>query len=164
MCILKPVLIYRMSSWIDYVSNLIAMIHMLYVAKIDNSTLNNNEGNHVAWLVVFHDGWDSVIKKQFFGVLVYFIDPVCWVCYKLALGLAVPTGHGAEACAEAAWVILRRYGIRQEDIDRSMNDTTNASVATGRLLAGGMAHVACMLQTSWPTMHRESVSALRIEL
>ena len=66
----------------------------------------------------------------------YFIDPVCWVRYKLALGLAVPTGHGAEACAEAAWVVLRRYGIRKEDIDRSMNDTTNASVATGRLLAG----------------------------
>jgi hypothetical protein len=67
MCILKPVLIYRMSSWIDYVSNLIAMICMLCVAKIDNSSLNNDEGNHVAWLVVCHDGWDSVIK-QFFGV------------------------------------------------------------------------------------------------
>ena len=82
-----------------------------------------------------HEGWDSVIK-QFFGVSVYFIDLVCWFRYKLALGLAVPTGHGAEACAEAAWVVLRRYGIRKEDIDLSMNDTTNVSVATGRLLAG----------------------------
>ena len=107
------------------------------------------------------------LSNSFFGVSVYFIDPVCWVRYKLALGLAVPTGHGAEACAEAAWVVLRQYGIRKEDIDRSMNDTTNASVATGRLLAGHdgtMAHVACMLLTSLRTMHRESVSALRKEL
>ena len=109
---------------------------MCVANQIGDASLSNDEGIHVAWLVVCHDGWDSVIKQSVIGVSVYFIDPVCWVCYKLALSLVVPTGHGVEACAGAAWVVLWRYGIRQEDIDRSMNDTTNAPVATGRMLVG----------------------------
>jgi hypothetical protein len=92
--------------------------------------------NQVAWLVVCHDDWNFV-SKQFFGVSVHFIvDPVGWACSKLALGLAVPTGHGAEACARAAWVVMRRTYIFQEDIDRNVNETSNTSVPTGRLLAG----------------------------
>jgi hypothetical protein len=73
-CILKSALIYRrMSSWIDYVSNLIAMIICaLHAAKMGNTSLSNNEGKQVEWLVVCHNGWDAIIK-QFFGVLVHFI-------------------------------------------------------------------------------------------
>jgi hypothetical protein len=39
------------------------------------------------WLIVCHDCWDSTIK-QFFGVSVYWIDPVKWKQYKVALGIA----------------------------------------------------------------------------
>ena len=35
------------------------------------------------WLIVCHDGWDSTIK-QFFGVLVYWIDPHSWQRFKVA--------------------------------------------------------------------------------
>jgi hypothetical protein len=87
------------------------------------------------WLTVCHDGWDSTIK-QFFGVSVYWIDPHTFNRYKLALGLAVPNGHRADECEEAAMEVLGRYGITKNDIFATVNDTTNASVATGRLLAG----------------------------
>ncbi|CAM6030958.1 unnamed protein product [Sphagnum balticum] len=78
--------------------------------------------------------WDSIIK-QFFVVSVYWIDLQSWIRYKLALGLAVLDGHDAQAYNNAAMVILKHYGIRRNDIVLSINDTTNTSVATDRLIA-----------------------------
>ena len=46
------------------------------------------------------------------------------------------SGHSTAACAEASLEVLVRCGIVQSDIYKSVNDTTNASVATGRDLAG----------------------------
>jgi len=53
-----------------------------------------------------------------------------------ALGLAVPTEHAASECNDAALAVLRRYSITKRDIFANVNDTTNSSAATGRLLAG----------------------------
>jgi hypothetical protein len=85
--------------------------------------------------VVCHDGWDSIIK-QFFGISEYWIDLQSWIRYKLALGLAVPDGHNAQACNDATMAVLKRYGIRRSDIVLSINDTTNTSLATSRLIVG----------------------------
>jgi hypothetical protein len=67
---------------------------------------------------------------------VYWIDLQSWIQYKLALGMAVPDGHDAQACNDTAMAVLKRYGIRRSDIILSINDTTNASIATDRLIAG----------------------------
>ncbi|CAM6002938.1 unnamed protein product [Sphagnum balticum] len=74
--------------------------------------------------------------KQFFGISAYWIDLQLWIRYKLALGLAVPDGHNAQTCNDAAMAVLKRYGIRRSDIVLSINDTTNTSLATSRLIVG----------------------------
>jgi hypothetical protein len=48
----------------------------------------------------------------------------------------VPDGHNAQACNNAAMVVLKRYGIHCSDIILSINDTTNMSLATSRLIVG----------------------------
>jgi hypothetical protein len=67
---------------------------------------------------------------------VYWIDLQSCIWYKLAFGLAVPDGHNAQACNDAAMAVLKRYGIRCSDIVLSINDTTNTSLATSRLIVG----------------------------
>lgn len=69
----------------------------------------------------------------------------------MVLSLAVPDGHGAQACNDAPMAVLKRYGICRNDICLSINNTTNASVATGRLIvdANGtcnmhLANLACV--------------------
>jgi len=46
----------------------------------------------------------------------------------------MPDGHNAQACNDAAMAVLKRYGIRHSDIILSINDTTNTSLATNRLI------------------------------
>jgi hypothetical protein len=43
-------------------------------------------------------------------------------------------GHNAHACNDAAMAIVKCYGIRRNDIILSINNTTNTSVATDRLI------------------------------
>jgi hypothetical protein len=74
--------------------------------------------------------------KQFFGISVYWIDLQSWIRYKLALGLAVPNGHNAQACNNVAMAVLKHYNIHHSDIILSINDTTNTSLATSRLIVG----------------------------
>lgn len=116
------------SSFVTEIKARLACTRSVY-SSADNSNVPPG------WLIVCHDGWDSTIK-QFFGVSVYWIDPVKWKRYKVALGLAIPDGHSADACAAAARSILSRYDIQDTDLYMSINDTTNASVATGRRLTG----------------------------
>jgi len=54
----------------------------------------------------------------------------------LALGLAVPDGHNAQACNDAAMAVLKRYDIHRSNIVLSINDTMNMSLATSRLIVG----------------------------
>jgi hypothetical protein len=74
--------------------------------------------------------------KQFFDISVYWINLQSWIRYKLAFGLAVPDGHNAQACNDAAMAVLKRYGIRRNDIVLSINDTMNTSLATNQLIVG----------------------------
>ena len=87
------------------------------------------------FLTIGSDGWDSDIKA-FFGVSIFFVNPLSWKLTKLAVGLATPENHSAQACHDAALEVLARYGIEKADIFCSVNDTTSAAVATGRLLSG----------------------------
>ncbi|CAK9209441.1 unnamed protein product [Sphagnum troendelagicum] len=66
----------------------------------------------------------------------YWIDLQSWIRYKLALSSAVPDGHYAQACNDAAMAVLKRYGIRRSNIVLSINDTMNTSLATSRLIVG----------------------------
>jgi hypothetical protein len=43
-------------------------------------------------------------------------------------------GHNAQACNDVAMAVLRRYDIYRSDIILSINDTTNASIATSQLI------------------------------
>ena len=121
-------LVQMFNSFVLSVKSLFVKARALYAPAQDS-------GECCGWLTVCHDGWDSSVK-QFFGVSVFWIDLEAWQPYRLALGLAAPISHSAEACAEAALGVLARYGATQTDIFASFNDTTNAAMATGRLLAG----------------------------
>jgi hypothetical protein len=59
-----------------------------------------------------------------------------WIRFKLAFDLAVPNGHNTQACNDAAMAVLKCYGIHRSDIILSINDTTNTSLATNRLIDG----------------------------
>jgi hypothetical protein len=48
----------------------------------------------------------------------------------------VPDGHNAQACNDVAMAVLKRYDIRRSDIVLSINDITNTSLATSRLIVG----------------------------
>jgi hypothetical protein len=114
------------SSFIEDVSVLVATTRALYTSA---------DGITHGWLTVCHDGWDSD-SRQYFGVSIFFINPSTWLRYGLSVGMATPESHGAEECATAIKDVLSRYGIVQSDIFARVNDTTSASVATGRILAG----------------------------
>ncbi|CAK9225797.1 unnamed protein product [Sphagnum troendelagicum] len=87
------------------------------------------------WLVVCHDDWDSIIK-QFFRISMYWINLQSWIRYKLVLGLAMPDGHNAQACNDAVMAILKHHDICRSDIVLSINNTTNTSLVTSRLIVG----------------------------
>jgi len=113
--------------FVDNVTALFAKARAVFVSTSGSVDLG--------WLTICHDGWDAT-TKQYLGVSVYWIDMESWETHKIALGLAMPADHSAGACAAAVLDVLRRFGVTQDDIFRSFNDTTNAAVATGRLLAG----------------------------
>ncbi|KAI2512772.1 hypothetical protein MHU86_1560 [Fragilaria crotonensis] len=87
------------------------------------------------WATLMYDGWDAV-DKSFFGVSLSFILPGEWINWKIPIGLAQPLSHSAEDCADAALAVCKRVGVQQCDLQDSCNDTTNSSVATGRILTG----------------------------
>ena len=128
------------SSFVSAVSAEVVATRCMHVPDDHDGLLH---GSPPGWVTVCHDGWDSTIK-QFFGVSVYWINPHTFKRYQLALGLAVPSGHAASECNDAALAVLQRYGITKRDIFASVNDTTNSAAATGRLLAGE--HGSCTQQ------------------
>jgi hypothetical protein len=111
------------------VKALIVKARAMYMPADYDELVDEYASSSCGWLVVCHDGWDSMIK-QFFGILVYWIDLQSWIRYKLALSLAVPNEHNAQACNDAAMAVLKRYGIRRSNIVLSINDTMNTSFAT----------------------------------
>jgi hypothetical protein len=128
-------LISMFSKFTVCVKALIVKARAMYMPAGYDEIVDKYAGSSCGWLVVCHDGWDSMIK-QFFSISVYWIDLQSWIRYKLVLGLAVPDGHNAQACNDAAMAVLKRYGIRRSDIVLSINDTTNMSLATSRLIVG----------------------------
>ena len=127
---LDKILIQMFGSFIAHVKGLIIRARAQFIGS-DTGYTQQNPG----FLTIASDGWDSEIKA-FFGVSIFFIDPQSWRLTKLAVGLATPENHSAQACHDAALEVLSRYGIKKEDIFCSVNDTTNAAVSTGRLLSG----------------------------
>jgi hypothetical protein len=117
------------------VKALIVKARAMYMSVGYDKLADEYAGSSCGWLVVCHDGWDSIIK-QFFGISVYWIDLQSWIRYKLAFGLAMPDGHNAQTCNDVAMVVLKRYDIRRNDIILSINDTMNTSLTTSRLIVG----------------------------
>ena len=58
-------------------------------------------------------------------------------CRTLAAGLINTRSHTAAKGAEDSLAIVSRMGITEKDLYRACNDTTNAALATGRILTGG---------------------------
>jgi hypothetical protein len=146
-------LISMFSKFTMCVKALIVKVRAMYMPAGYDELVDDYAGSSCGWLVVCHDGWDSMIK-QFFGISVYWIDLQSWIRYKLALGLAMPDRHNAQACNNAAMAVLKRYGIRRSDVFLSINNTTNKSLATSRLIVGTdgtcnmhLANLACDLAT-----------------
>jgi hypothetical protein len=128
-------LISMFSKFTVCVKALIVKARAMYMPASYDELADEYVGSSYGWLVVCHDGWDSIIK-QFFGISVYWIDLQSWIRYKLAFGLAMPDGHNAQVCNDAAIIVLKRYDIHHNDIVLSINDTTNTSLATNRLIFG----------------------------
>jgi hypothetical protein len=108
------------SKFIMCVNALIVKVRAMYMPTSYNELADKYASFNCGWLVVCHDGWDS-ISKRFFNVSVYWIDMQSWIRYKLALNMVVPNGHDAQACNDgirrndAAMAILKHYGIRRND-------------------------------------------------
>ncbi len=128
-------LISMFSKFTVCVKALIVKARAMYMPAGYDELVDEYVGSSCGWLVVCHDDWDSMIK-QFFGISVYWIDLQSWIRYKLALGLAMPDRHNAQACNDAAMGVLKHYSIHRSDIVLLINDTTNTSFATNRLIVG----------------------------
>ncbi len=48
----------------------------------------------------------------------------------------MPNGHGAQVCNNMAMAVLKHYDICCNDIVLLINDTTNMSITTSRLIIG----------------------------
>jgi hypothetical protein len=120
-------LISMFSKFTVCVQALIVKACAMYMPTSYDELIDEYAGSSCGWLVVCHDGWDSIIK-QFFGISVYWIDLQSWIRYKLALDLAVPDGHNAQACNDATMAVLKRYGIcRTTSSCRSTTQRTRPS-------------------------------------
>ncbi|GMH46135.1 hypothetical protein BSKO_14099 [Bryopsis sp. KO-2023] len=88
-----------------------------------------------SFATIGHDGWESTLRS-FYGVSLFFINPVSWELERLALGLARPASHSDEDCKAAIMTVAERYGIVPNDLFRASNDTASAAVAISRELVG----------------------------
>jgi len=66
-------LISMFSKFTVCVKVLIVKARAMYMPAGYDELVDEYAGSSCGWLVVCHDGWDSMIK-QFFGILVYWID------------------------------------------------------------------------------------------
>ncbi len=66
-------LISMFSKFIMCVKALIVKARAMYMPAGYDELADKYAGSICCWLVVCHDGWDSIIK-QFFDILVYWID------------------------------------------------------------------------------------------
>ncbi len=48
----------------------------------------------------------------------------------------MPDGHNSQVCNDAAMAVLKCYDICYNDIVLSINDITNVSIVTSRLIVG----------------------------
>jgi hypothetical protein len=100
-----------------------------------DGVLLQNEGEHSAkFISVHHDGWDGD-TKSLLGVSITYSDPLKFQVRRVALGLVHSDSHGAEDVAATVNYVLLRYGITSSDVFAAINDTANAAVAAGRLIA-----------------------------
>ncbi len=61
------------SKFIVCINTLIVKVRVMYMPANYNELVDEYVDFNYGWLVVCHDGWDSVIK-QFFNVSVYWFD------------------------------------------------------------------------------------------
>lgn len=57
--------------------------------------------------------------------------------YRVALGLATPPSLSEDNVTEATMAVLKRYGISPGDVNFSVNDDTNATLAASRQIYSG---------------------------
>ena len=134
---------------------------------VDRSRLwlqHETHREHVPFITVGHDGWDSK-DKDMLGVCCHFVDMDRGKLRTIALGLqqayskkSVDTAQHTlkmleryvlwllcGARGEALVILLithllcanYRYGIHQNDIFRAVNDTASPAIAAGKLIADG---------------------------
>jgi hypothetical protein len=76
-------LISMFSKFIVCVNVFIIKARVMYMPTGYDELVDEYVDSSHGWLLVCHDGWDSIIK-QFFGVSMYWIDLWSWIQYKLA--------------------------------------------------------------------------------
>ena len=118
-------------SFVKAVSADLRQVRKLFL----DGVARQEDGKHSAkFISVHHDGWDGD-TKSLLGVSITYSDPLKFNVRRAALGLVHCDSHGAGGVAAAVFDALLRYGITPSDVFAAINDTTNAAVAAGRLIA-----------------------------
>jgi hypothetical protein len=92
-------------------------------------------GHKIPFIILCQDIWDSK-KKEVLGVTIMFFDPVAGFYERIPIGLELVGSKKSQDLSEQILDILKAFGIKQADLYKSANDTTNASVKVGFLLTG----------------------------
>ena len=130
----------------DYVMTTYSKIIAAVKVYVSESRLEYNRlagGIPVGFINIGHDIWDSK-KVEILGVALFFYNPIRGKVHHVVAGLDLSWGKASKDTASQCLSILKPYGIEIEDLHRPVNDTTNAALKTGRLLAGGPSGTCCM--------------------
>ena len=81
-----------------------------------------------------HDIWEKDGLNKL-GASICFVDPISFVYHLVSVMLIDISQKDAESCSKKILQELnKRLGVEKEDVYRSVNDTTNSAMATGRKL------------------------------
>jgi hypothetical protein len=87
------------------------------------------------FISIMHDGWDA-LRAKLLGISIAWICPRTFKLKKIAVALIVCNDGTSEGQTLAILKALARYGIEQEDLLSSVNDTCNSATLTAELLTG----------------------------
>jgi hypothetical protein len=99
---------------------------------------------HVPFLTIGQDVWDSK-QKEALGVTAFWYSPTRKKYYIFPVGLQVVEDKKADPTARQTLKLLELCGIKKNDIYRAANDTTNTSLAIGRLLTADGKQGTCAM-------------------
>jgi hypothetical protein len=98
----------------------------------------------IPFLTIGQDVWDSK-QKEALGVTDFWYIPTRKKYYIFPVGLEVFQDKKAEPTANQTLKLLGLCGIKKQDIYRAANNTTNTSLAIGRLLTANGEQGTCAM-------------------